>query len=481
MISIVWFRLDLRLSDNPALAIAAAMSDTVVPVFIHAPTEESPWPSGAAARWWLHFNLHALDADLRNLGSKLVIRSGSTIDTLWTIIKETKAKNVFWNRRYEPAIASLDSQLMKILEANGIRVHIFNGSLLFDPETILNKTGLPFRIFSAYWKSCQQRGIDIQPYEKPKSLKTIPTSSLSVSELSLLSSHSWHKRFTPLWSPSESGAQQVCNLFVQSKLSQYADERNILFGDTTSQLSPHLHFGTISPRQVLATIHQYYPEFKMLSYTNHSIDSYIRELGWREFAYYLLCHYPHTPCQPFNPKFSNFHITPFNSNHFIAWTKGLTGIPIIDAAMRALWTTGWMHNRARMLTASFLTKNLGIPWLKGAHWFWDTLVDADLANNTLGWQWTAGCGVDAAPYFRIFNPVLQGERFDPEGHYIRQWLPELSRLPTHYIHKPWLISHTIQSKSGIVLGKDYPFPLVDLTATRNRALEAYAKMKHHQK
>lgn len=467
--ALVWFRRDLRLADNPALLHALSNSHNVIPVFIHAPEEETPWEPGGASKVWLHNSLAALEQQLAQLGSKLIIRRGPTLAALQQLIADTGATLVCWNRLYEPSLIARDTYLKSQLKHQNIEVHSHNGALLFEPWTIRNKQDQPFKVFTPFWRHCQTL-LDTQllPLAMPPSLPAvdIKLKSLSLDELSLLPELDWHVAMTSHWRIGESGAHQQLQRFIDETAAQYAGQRDRPDCSGTSRLSPHLHFGEIGPRQILAALQAH----------NLSAEPFVRQLGWREFAHHLLFHFPHTDHEPMDARFASF-TWQHNEAALKAWQLGRTGIPLVDAGMRELWRTGTMHNRVRMIAASFLTKNLRIHWHEGARWFWDTLVDANLANNTLGWQWVAGCGADAAPYFRVFNPVLQAEKFDPEFTYLRQWLPELAQLPDRWIAQPWAASEAELHKAGITLGETYPQPIVDLAASRHDALDAYAKMK----
>jgi len=467
--SLVWFRQDLRLSDNPAL-LAAARRGAVVPVFIWAPSDEARWPLGAASRWWLHESLKRFDASLRQYGSRVVFRKGPTIQALCELARESGASAVYWNRRYEPAARRLEQQVESALRRQGIDSRSFNGSLLFDPAAIKSQSGKPYRVFSAFWKHCLA-GLDPPPPEAAPGaiprLRHWPT-SLKLHALGLLPAHDSTRGIRECWEPGETAAWKKLTRFARELVEHYAAVRDLPHRQGTSRLSPHLQFGEISPRQIWFTVRADHRSRPL----QEGVASYRMELGWREFAYHLLFHFPHTAQRPLRREFAAF---PWRQNDRMlrAWQRGQTGFPIVDAGMRELWHTGWMHNRVRMIVASFLTKDLLIGWQKGAAWFWNTLVDADLANNTLGWQWTAGCGADAAPFFRIFNPVTQSERFNPDGTYIRRWVPELGRLPNEWIHQPWAAPQPILADAGVVIGTTYPKPIVDHAAARVRALAAY--------
>jgi deoxyribodipyrimidine photo-lyase len=443
--TIVWFRHDLRLDDNPALAAAAARG-AVVPVFIWAPDEEQPWAPGAASRWWLHHSLEKLAAALAKAGAPLVIRSGGSLEVLRAVAKECGASGVVWNRRYEPAVIARDTQIKKALAADGLAVESFNGSLLFEPMHVATKEGRPYQVFTPFWRALLAKDEPAEPVAAPRRLRAAEASprTESLAALRLLPPIAWDGTMTKTWAPGAAGGEQRLARFLDAALAGYATDRDRPDREGTSSLSPHLHFGEISPRRVWHAVRAAVGGTPAAKITRGGAEAYLRELGWREFANHLLFHFPHTSDAPLRADYAKF---PWANDPvgLRAWQRGRTGYPIVDAGMRQLWATGWMHNRVRMIVASFLVKDLRVSWLEGARWFWDTLVDADLAANTLGWQWAAGCGADAAPYFRIFNPTSQGEKFDPDGSYANRW-------------------------AG--LGPDYPEPIVDHAAARKLALEA---------
>ncbi|GAB4200377.1 MAG: deoxyribodipyrimidine photo-lyase [Wenzhouxiangellaceae bacterium] len=473
--AIVWFRQDLRLRDNPALDYARNHYDHVIPLYIWDEKGEQPWAPGGASRWWLHHSLQALDDSLQRRDSRLLIRSGDSEDVLRDLIDQTKASAVLWNRRYEPHIIGRDKQLKQSLKDNDIEVKSFNGSLWWEPWELETTAGDPYKVFTPLWKRMlkEWRLPEILPRPRSLSLPRGCPKGDKLDSLALLPERDWADAFAEFWEPGEDAAKRHLETFLQERASDYQDERDIPAEDGTSRLSAHLHFGEVSPGQVVAAAATETGEPP----SNKGTLGFVREIAWREFSTHLLYHFPHTTDEPMNDKFAGFPWRKDYQQHLKAWQRGRTGVPIVDAGMRQLWHCGWMHNRVRMLVASYLTKNLLIPWQEGAQWFWDTLVDADLGNNTQGWQWTAGCGADAAPYFRIFNPVTQGERFDPQGEYVRQWVPELQKLPAKYIHQPWSAPAEILNKLDLKLGRDYPKPMVDLKATRERALEKYQSLK----
>ncbi|HMB91356.1 MAG TPA: deoxyribodipyrimidine photo-lyase [Rhodothermales bacterium] len=476
MTTLVWFRNDLRLADNPALYQALERGGTIVPVFIWAPDEEGDWPPGAAQLWWLHHSLSALDADLRAKGSRLLIRKGPGRDTLRDLIDVTGADAVYWNERYTPALARRDIQLSDNLKNEGIDIVTFPVRLLHNPSAIRTTSGGPYHVFTPFWKKLQAK-LDVPaPLPIPRMGATRSPdawpSSLNVDELDLLPEIDWTEGFRNTWTPGEAAAQERLAYFVEHLLIDYEDHRNRPDLDGTSMLSPYLHHGELSPRQVWHAVKHWIQNAPMQA----AAQVYLSEIAWRDFSYHLLVHYPETPAEPLKEKFGSF-AWKTDADALERWQKGQTGYPIVDAGMRQLWHIGWMHNRVRMIVASFLTKDLLIPWQDGARWFWNTLVDADLANNTMGWQWSAGCGADAQPFFRIFNPISQGKRYDPKGNYIRRWIPELSALPDTYIYRPWEAPVDVLADANVILGEDYPEPIVDHAAARNTALAAYQQIR----
>jgi deoxyribodipyrimidine photo-lyase len=474
--TLFWFRQDLRLSDHPALTAAIATGQPVIPIYLWGPEEDGLWAAGGATRWWLHHSLAALDASLREKGSRLVLRQGAALPSLRQLIQETGATAVHWQRCYEPDRISRDTVVKEALKAEGIEVASHAGALLNEPMAIRNKSGNPFQVFTPFWKHCVALGDIPAPLPAPSTVpapKTWPASA-TLAELNLLPSIPWDQGMSAFWKIGEIAAHARLDAFIQQAYSRYAEDRNRPDLPNTSRLSPHLHFGEITPRQIGHCLHE-------LEITKWTGSTFWAEVGWREFAYHLLYNFPHTPTQPLRKEWDGFPADDVTQElpaiRLRAWQRGRTGYPIVDAGMRELWETGWMHNRVRMIVASFLIKDLFLPWQAGAEWFWDTLVDADLASNTMGWQWTAGCGADAAPYFRIFNPTTQGEKFDPDGHYIRRYVPELSKLPNKYLHRPSEAPEAILSHCGVALGKTYPRQIVDHDQARLRALDAYAKLR----
>ena len=475
---IVWFRLDLRLADNPALVAAFETGCPVVPLYIWSPEEDGKWEPGSASRFWLHHALLSLDKELRDKGSALILRIDPCLNSLQKIIRETGADKVYWNRCYEPAAIARDMRIKRSLSELGITVNSFNSNMLHEPHIIKNKQGGPFKVFTPFWKHYHTLEI-FEPLKSPKSKLLAPKkwpASEKINGFGLVPKIKWYTSISETWDMSSAGAMRNLKVFLHKMIQEYPTARDFPAVDGISRTSPYLHFGQISARQIWHMVHEYEQKQGRMTPSN-AAQSYLRQLIWREFAYHLLFHFPHTTDQPLYEKYKQF---PWQKNkkYLTAWQQGQTGYPIVDAGMRELWHTGWMHNRVRMIVGSFLVKDLLIHWREGAKWFWDTLVDADLANNTLGWQWVAGCGADAAPYFRIFNPVTQGERFDPEGAYVKRWVPELSTLEKKYIHKPWEAPAEILKQAGITLGKTYPHPVVDHAEARNKALAYYQQIKN---
>lgn len=467
-LAIVWLRRDLRLTDNPALHAACAAHERILPLYIHAPWEAGDWAPGGAGNWWLHQSLASLQADLRQRHGDLHLRSGDSLDVLQDVVARTGATAVYWNRLYEPTAIARDSRIKSALGAQGIEVRSFNAALWHEPWQIATRQGEPYRVFTPYWRNLRPQLVPTAVLPAPAHLAATALDSLPLEALGLLPRTGWDAGLRESWMPGEQGAHELLEVFADDAAGDYPQARDLPARHGTSRLSPHLHFGEISPRQ----IHRYLVDRvqQVDARRRPDIEPYLRELGWREFAHHLLYHFPGTPTDNFNPRFDAFHWAEPDEAVLQRWRRGQTGIPLVDAGMRELWHTGWMHNRVRMVVASFLTKNLRQHWHHGARWFWDTLVDADLANNTQGWQWVAGCGADAAPYFRVFNPVTQAQKFDPQGVYLRRWLPELAEVPDALLHEPW-------TDSALLRRSGYPAPMVDPGTSRQQALAAYQLLR----
>lgn len=482
--TLVWLRLDFRLTDNPALQAAIARGLPVLPVFVWSPKEEAPWAPGGASNWWLHRSLLAIQESLQSCGSRLLLRQGPTQRALEQLVQETGATAIYWNRRYEPAVRRRDEQLAARFQAAGLEVKTFNAALLHEPPTIQNKSGNPFQVFTPFWRHCRSLPDPPSPLPAPDRIPAPAhwPASVPLAQFQLEPVPDWAGGLRASWQPGELGATRQLESFLKKAVVGYDESRNRPDLPGTSRLSPYLHFGEISPRQVCHALKARFESTGERSAKGNSTgyswreSQFLTEVGWREFAHHLLYHFPHTDEQPLRPEFARMRWRD-DAAWRTAWRRGQTGYPIVDAAMRELWSIGWMHNRARMIVASFLVKDLRLSWQEGSRWFWDTLVDADLAQNSLGWQWTAGCGADAAPYFRIFNPISQGQKFDPNGDYVRHWVPELAKLPADWIHQPHLAPPEILARAGVKLGKDYPEPLVSHAIARVEALAAYAKLK----
>ena len=415
----------------------------------------------------------------RERGSRLVLARGDSATVLRELALTTGAGAIFWNRRYEPSAVARDGSVETGFSAAGLEASSFNGTLLNEPHTIVNKQGRPFQVFTPYWRHCLALPV-APPIKFSATVLPAPVTwprSLELADFALLPKKNWDAGFAGTWHPGEAGAMLALKQFVAHAMETYDAARDLPARDGTSMLSPHLHFGEVSPRQVWAAVKALAKDSGVFP-PSRGASVFLGELGWREFAYHLLFHFPHTPESPLREGFKNF---PWADDpeqvKLRAWQRGLTGYPIVDAGMRQLWRAGWMHNRVRMIVASFLVKHLRLPWQHGAAWFWDTLVDADLASNSLGWQWSAGCGADAAPYFRIFAPVLQGRKFDSNGDYVRRWVPELAQLSAEHIHAPWEAAPAVLATAGVRLGDNYPQPIVDHAQARAEALAAFKQLR----
>lgn len=471
---LVWFRDDLRLDDNPALQ-AAHEADAPL-ICLYCFDRSLNRKLGAASRWWLHHSLARLNQDLSDRGSSLHIIEGNAGIAIPAMAQEVGAQSVFWNRRYSAGAIEQDSHLKSELSDNGLDVRSFNAHLLYEPWTLKTGSGGPYRVFTPFSRAARASGLPVKPVPAPEKLSSFKAevSSIELDELRLLPTNpDWSEGLQQRWTPGTEGARKRLDRFLNESLNGYPDDRNIPGMDATTGLSPHLRFGEISPREV-------WHAAEAAQANRDSIFKFHQELLWREFSYHLLYHYPDLHEANHQPKFDAFPWLDVSKgtskDHLRAWQKGLTGYPIVDAGMRELWTTGWMHNRVRMVVGSFLVKHLLIDWRHGEDWFWDTLVDADPASNAASWQWIAGSGADAAPYFRVFNPVLQGEKFDGDGAYTRRWVPELAAMPKKFLHKPWDAPAHVLRDAKVSLGETYPRPIVDHKQARERALAAFKSL-----
>ena len=471
---IYWFRHDLRLSDLPGLQ-AASLTGNVIPVFIHDEKLGDDWAIGGASRWWLHHSLASLAGTIEAMGGKLILRRGDTSSELNKLLTETGASHVFASRQYQPWSDELERNVHDMASEHGAQFKRYPGTLLFEPGSVATGAGTPFKVFTPFWRACLRSP---QP-EAPKPIPTIsfpevwPLSDALDTWNLLPTSPNWAESWASLWRPGEAHAKNVLTEFLDDKVQNYGDGRDIPSKPFTSKLSPYLKFGEISPRQIWWAAQRCKDQEPGRA---SAVDKFLSEIGWREFCNHLVVQFPAMPDKAFNAKFDHFPWRGANAS-LSAWQRGNTGYPIVDAGMRELWQTGFMHNRVRMVVASFLTKHLLIDWRLGERWFWDTLLDADLASNACSWQWVAGSGADASPYFRIFNPVAQGEKFDKSGIYTRRWVPELKDIPDKFLHKPWEAPPLTLETAGIKLGHTYPSPIVDHKEAREAALSAYATLK----
>jgi deoxyribodipyrimidine photo-lyase len=464
---ILWFRDDLRLADHAPLQAAIETGQPVLPVFILDDRSPGPWALGGASRWWLHHSLTELSGALARCGSRLLLRRGDSVTIITELAETARATDVFTGGSADPWARQVDKAAS---EATPATFHRMRTATLFHPELVRTRTGGAYSVYTPFANACLALGGPRPPHAAPDSIRTanMPQSD-RLEDWDLLPTRpDWAGGLRDTWNPGETGAMLRAQTFLARSLASYATSRNQPAAEGTSMLSPHLHFGEISPAQLWHLAHR--------QPGTPGRQSFIRELLWREFCANLLWHNPGLPETPLK---SEYAAMPWRDDKpaLRAWQLGRTGIPIVDAGMRQLWQIGWMHNRVRMIVASFLIKHLMIPWQDGEAWFWDTLVDADLASNAGNWQWVAGCGADAAPYFRIFNPVLQGRKFDTDGDYVRHFVPELARLDATYLHAPWEAPHDVLDTAGVRLGDTYPMPIVDLAQGRVRALDAYAGIR----
>lgn len=484
---VVWFRDDQRLTDNPALEHAVASGHPVVCVYVHDPQPQTSRPPGAAVRWWLHESLRELDAALTAMGGGLVLLQGPERQVVEAFAVAVGAAQVCWNRRYSAAQRETDAAIKSALKARGIAVPTFNGHLLREPWTVMTREEQPFQVFGAYWRAARREYAPAPPRPAPERIDFLAMpqgATASMTDLASLAlqprAPDWAGGLRATWQCGEQAGLRQLQAFLEDALAGYADKRDIPALRATSRLSPYLRFGNLSVRQV------WYAALSAASagrggpgaagIASGDLDKFLDEIGWREFSYYLLYHF--APLHQVNFR-RQFDAMPWRDDPkaLLAWQRGRTGYPLVDAGMRELWHTGWMHNRVRMVAASFLVKHLLVDWRVGEAWFWDTLVDADEASNPASWQWVAGSGADAAPYFRIFNPVLQSQKFDPQGGYLRRWVPEIARLPDAAIHAPWLAKPAQLAAASLQPGRDYPLPVVDHQEARVRALAAMDQLR----
>jgi len=473
--AILWFRNDLRLADNPALMAAVDSGKPVIPVYILDDTTPGEWALGGAQRWWLHHSLERLGDDLAAKGGRLILRRGEAAAVLDALIEESGADTVYWNRLYDAPSRHRDSAIKSSLKDRGLTVDSFNAAMMREPWEVTTKQGTPYGVFTPMWRMFWSMGDPSLPLDPPRSIRPGPDlDGDRLADWALLPTRpDWAGGLRAAWTPGEKGSHERFEAFLEADgLARYADERNRPDRQGTSRMSPHLRFGEISPRHLWHRARAWDGDGRLKDGTK----TYLQELVWREFSYQLVYHNDALPDEPLKADFADF---PWETDAagLDAWQRGMTGYPIVDAGMRELYETGWMHNRVRMIVGSFLVKDLMLPWQLGEKWFWDTLVDADIASNSASWQWVAGCGADAAPFFRIFNPVLQGEKFDPNGDYVRRWVPELAGLPNRFIHKPWDAKPAVLAEAGIGLGDTYPERIVDHGMARKRALEAFQTIK----
>ncbi|MCB1883494.1 MAG: deoxyribodipyrimidine photo-lyase [Geminicoccaceae bacterium] len=458
----VWFRDDLRLKDNPVLKAAAESGLHLIALYVLDDAAAGAWARGAAGRWWLHANLLSLKADLDRLGVPLVLRRGDAVAEVAAVAEAAGAEEAFWNRRYAAFAEGQDRAIAAALEGRGVAVRAFDGAVMRPPGAVERRTGGHYRMFTPYLKAWRALGAPDAPLPAPASLKgwqgRIRSDAPEDWKLAP-SAPDWAGGMRAAWPPGEAAAAERLERFVEEGLDAYGTARNRPAQDGTSRLSPYLHLGVIGPRHV----------WHAAGARGDGAWPFLTELVWRDFSHHTLHHFPDLPDRPMREAFEAY---PWRHDPAAlrAWQRGRTGYPIVDAGMRQLWATGWMHNRVRMITASFLVKDLGLDWREGERWFWDCLVDADLANNAINWQWVAGTGIDASPFFRVFNPTTQGRKFDPKGDYVRRWVPELARLGPAQIHAPWEAPEEALAAAGVRLGHDYPRPIVDHGRARDRAL-----------
>ncbi|MFB1049804.1 deoxyribodipyrimidine photo-lyase [Paraliobacillus sp. JSM ZJ581] len=475
---IVWFRKDLRLHDNRAFT-HAAKDGKIIPVYILSEEEEKS--IGSASKWWLHYSLAHITERLAKYNIPLIVKKGSYKKVLEKLIDETSASGVYFNKCYDSANRAGEKRVVKQFEEANVVIKQFESDLLFTPGSVTNQKGEPYKIFTPFWKQVRKQYVAF-PTHLPKLIESGVPRDYDIGkiyDLGLLPKHPWTKKFYTYWTPGEQHAINRWNTFLDEDIMSYDKERDFPAKDRVSRLSPYLAWGEISPRLIWHDIQRKLIQLdsRQQEEVHGQLEAFLRQLVWRDFAYHQLVTFPHVEDEPLKTEFKYF-AWKNDQDHLDQWKQAKTGYPIVDAGMRELWETGWMHNRVRMITASFLIKHLLIHWKEGASWFRDTLVDHDRANNIMGWQWVAGSGYDASPYFRIFNPITQGDKFDPNGHYVRRWVPEIAALPTKYLFSPWTAPKEVLEEAGVELGQTYPEPIVDHKASRERALAVYQDMKH---
>ena len=465
---LVWYRQDLRVADHAALAAAVATGRPVLPIYIL--DEGGDWAPGGAACWWLHGSLSALGGELARRGAPLLLRRGAAGAVLRAVVAQTGAVAVHSGRQHEPGAKAAEAEARTALEGTGAALVMHRTTTLFDLDSIRTQTGGVYGVYTPFARALRAAGVPGEPTPAPAH---IPGAELPASDRledwGLLPTHpDWAAGFRETWQPGEAAAHDRLRAFLAQAVGQYHLGRNLPGEPGTSMLSPRLHWGELSPLQV------WHVARTAAEQTGEGLETYLGEILWREFSAYLLHHHPSMPDAPLRPDFARLPVRDGAApDELHAWRRGRTGVPIVDAGMRQLWHIGWMHNRVRMIAASFLVKHLLMSWQAGERWFWDTLVDADLAANAASWQWIAGAGIDAQPFFRVFNPVTQGQKFDPTGSYVRRWVPELAPLPDRWLHAPWTAPADVLASAGVRLGATYPHPLVELGRGRDRALAAF--------
>ncbi len=477
--NIVWFRDDLRVSDHPALAHAAESGNPILPIYILDEESENLRTFGAAQKWFLYHALAGLNSKLSKLGSPLQLFVGNSEAVLKKVVANNDISGIYWNRRCGKGELDIDTKLKSEFSSMDFDLKSFQGNLIHEPTKTRTGQGGPYRVYTPFWRTLEGQGEPRAPIPTPEKLVAPKALKLDgvvdIKDLNLLPTKpDWSKGWETLWEPNEDGAQKRLTTFLDDEISGYKEGRDFPGRKNVSRLSPHLRFGTVSPFQIW---HQVKHKEAAHQIGNADSEKFLKEVAWREFSYHLLFHFPDIGWKNFQTRFDGFPWRTDAEEHLRIWQKGMTGFPIVDAGMRELWQTGYMHNRIRMVVGSFLVKHLLIDWREGEKWFWETLLDGDPANNTASWQWIAGCGADAAPYFRVFNPILQGKKFDADGSYVRRFVPELAKVPDNFLHNPWGAPKEMLKQWGVTLGKTYPYPIVDHSVARDRALAAFAELK----